>query len=532
MPSQRDPRRHAGRPAAKAWPWPLGRVAALAAPLAGLALLAPLVPPVLLAPDPARASGRRVEAPSPELRVLLQEGPALTVRAAGATRLRLRDGRGKALLVISGERPLRLRWRAGLVEAEPDPVVAAAAAALPGPGPAEGAAGGGERTAARPSPEPEPLQMPLRLSELWLEPVPAADSDPALWLQKRRYRGRLQIRPVNDQLQAINVLPLETYLPSVVGSEMPASWPLEALRAQAVAARTYALKGRKPGAAYDLKATVASQMYKGLEAETASTRAAVADTRGLVLTYGDSLIDAVFHSSAGGVTESSGDLWPRQLPYLVSVPDFDQTSPVREWRQPLDPTQLRQAFAEIGGAAAIQVLATTPSGRVRQARVVGPTGQLVLTGPQLRTRLGLKSTFVRFELQPLLPGPTALSLPGLEAGPLPAGAGALTLPAQAPLDASQPLPFPAAGGMPAAPPAPQLLVAVGRGFGHGVGMSQWGAFAMASRGTGFEQILRHYYRGARLQPYTEVPGLALATGVESRDDSGSTATALPVGGRR
>lgn len=529
MPSQRDPRRPAGRHAAKAGPWPFGGVA-LAAPLAGLALLAPLVPPALLAPDPARAAARRVEAPSPELRVLLQEGPALTVRAAGTTRLRLRDGRGKALLVISGERPLRLRWRAGLVEAEPDPVAAAAAAT--GPGPAGPAAGAAERTAAGPRPEPEPIQMPLRLSELWLEPVPAADSDPALWLQKRRYRGRLQIRPLKEQLQAINVLPLETYLPSVVGSEMPASWPLEALRAQAVAARTYALKGRKPGAAYDLKATVASQMYKGLEAETASTRAAVADTRGLVLTYGDSLIDAVFHSSAGGVTESSGDLWPRQLPYLVSVPDFDQTSPVREWRQPLDPAQLRQAFAEIGGAAAIQVLATTASGRVRQARVVGPAGQLVLTGPQLRSRLGLKSTFVRFELQPLLPGPTALSLPGLEAGPLPAGSGALTLPAQAPLDASQLLPSPAAGGMPATPPVPQLLVAVGRGFGHGVGMSQWGAFAMASRGSGFEQILRHYYRGTRLQPYTEVPGLALAPGLESRDDTGSTATALPVGGRR
>ncbi|WP_411870643.1 SpoIID/LytB domain-containing protein [Vulcanococcus limneticus] len=515
MPSQRDPLRHAVRHAAMARPWPLRR-AVLAAPLAGLALLAPLVPDALLVLDPARAAGRSDAAPSPELRVLLQEGPALTVRAAGATRLRLRDGSGKALLVISGERPLRLRWRAGQVEAEPDPVVAAAPGALPVPGQA--------RT--------ESLPMPVRLSELWLEPVASADSDPALWLQKRRYRGRLQIRTASEQLQAINVLPLETYLPSVVGSEMPASWPLDALRAQAVAARTYALKGRKPGSAFDLKATVASQVYKGLEAETASTRAAVADTRGLVLTYGDSLIDAVFHSSAGGVTESSGDLWPRQLPYLVSVPDFDQTSPVREWRQPLDPTLLRRAFAEIGGVAAIQVLATTASGRVKQARVLGPAGQLVLTGPQLRSRLGLKSTFVRFELQPLLPGPTALSLPGLEAGPLTAGSGALTLPGQAPLDASPPLPLPATTRLPAAVPAPQLLVAVGRGFGHGVGMSQWGAFAMASRGTGFEQILRHYYRGARLQPYTEVPGLALATGFEGRGDTGSTATALPAGGRR
>ncbi len=528
MPSQRRAPRDSGptAPADPAPAWPR-RCTILAAPLAGLALLAPLAPAPLPGPDPARAAGRSADGPSPELRVLLQEGQALAVRGDGATRLRLRDGGGRALLVISGERPLRLRWRAGQVEAEPDPVVAAAVRPDP-----EAATRGERSEAGARRPEPAAPAMPLRLSELWLEPVPAAEADPALWLQKRRYRGRLLIRPAGAQLQAINVLPLETYLPSVVGSEMPASWPLEALRAQAVAARTYALKGRKPGDAYDLKATVASQVYRGLEAETASTRAAVADTRGLVLTYGDSLIDAVFHSSAGGVTESSGDLWPRQLPYLVSVPDFDQSSPVREWRQPLDPALLRQAFAEIGGVAAIQVLATTSSGRVRQARVLGPAGQLLLTGPQLRSRLGLRSTFVRFELQPLIPGGAALALPGLEAGPLTPGSTALTLPAARPplgppLQPLQPLLPP-----PPAAPGPVLLVAVGRGFGHGVGLSQWGAYAMASQGSGFEQILRHYYRGVRLQPYTAVPGLALAGVTADRLAAGSTAAALPATPRR
>jgi stage II sporulation protein D len=313
-----------------------------------------------------------------------------------------------------------------------------------------------------------------------------AEPDPGLWLQQRRYRGRLQLRLEAGQLQVVNHVPLETYLASVVGSEMPASWPQEALRAQAVAARTYALKARKPAALFDLQATTASQVYKGVEAETASTRAAVEGTRGLVLTYDDALIDAVFHSSsAGSATESSGQLWPRQLPYLVSVPDFDRDSPVREWRQPLDPALLSRAFPELESVTAIEVLATTATGRVRQARVVGPAGELLLSGAQLRSRLGLKSTWVRFALVPIAASPspaagegqpsTALPLP-----PLPA----LTLPP------------------PASPTTEVLqLVALGRGYGHGIGMSQWGALGLARQGESYAAILRHYYRGTQLRPY-------------------------------
>jgi stage II sporulation protein D len=128
----------------------------------------------------------------------------------------------------------------------------------------------------------------------------------------------------------------------------------------------------------------------------------VEGTRGLVLTYDDALIDAVFHSSsAGSATESSGQLWPRQLPYLVSVPDFDRDSPVREWRQPRMQPCLSRAFPELESVSAIEVLSTTATGRVRQARVVGATGVLLLSGAELRSRLGLKSTWVRFALEPL-----------------------------------------------------------------------------------------------------------------------------------
>jgi len=402
----------------------------------------------------------------------------------------------------------------------------------------------------------------LRASELVVEPLAAAGSEGSVWLQKRRYRGSLWIRPQGEALQAVNLVGLETYLASVVGSEMPASWPLEALRAQAVAARTYALRALRPssGRAYDLQATVASQMYLGVEAETASTQEAVAGTRGLVLTYGDGLIEAVFHSSAGGTTENSGELWAQQLPYLVSVADFDRESPVRDWRLPLSDDLVRKAFPEIGSLERIEVLSTSSSGRVRQARVVGSAGVVLVSGAELRSRLSLKSTLVQFAREPVnsptlvapagaaagqlgvaSPGPglTRWSLaspsPGTGSPALAATTASATSPSAASPSAAVaasslagkgqaavasgdgPGPFlapallvpppPPSGDSPAAHGRLQW-VAIGHGFGHGIGMSQWGALAMARRGDGFEQILQHYYRGTQLRNYTSLAALA------------------------
>ncbi|MDA0717051.1 MAG: SpoIID/LytB domain-containing protein [Cyanobacteria bacterium] len=338
------------------------------------------------------------------------------------------------------------------------------------------------------------------VKELWLEPAaqsagPPLDSQPILQegadfqLQQRGYRGRLQVLVGSSALQAVNHVHLEAYLPSVVASEMPAYWPMAALRAQAVAARTYALRQRKLTAAFDLSATVSSQVYKGVEVETPSTHQAVASTRGQVLMFGPGLANTVFHSSSGGSTENSGDLWSQQLPYLVSVPDFDQHSPVHAWQLRLEPEQLQNAFGEIGGAQRIDVLTTSGSGRVRQARVTGPDGTLLLTGAQLRSRLGLKSTLVRFEV---LAQELAAMLPSLPA-----------LPPLMPLAADQKGLAETATSLDQGPvklPPPSLL-AIGRGFGHGVGMSQWGANGLANWGQSYEQILHHYYRGAELRPY-------------------------------
>jgi stage II sporulation protein D len=444
-------------------------LAGLAMPLAwallpGLPAAHAQQPAIRPVPQTASAS------PDPSLRVLLLE--TAEVRVGGASGLRLLDASGRERLRLPEGGAIALRPAGSGVRVE---VVAPRGL---GTAPAS-----------------------LSLAELWIDAGQSPGGDAVLQLKNRAYRGRLVVRPAASALRVVNVVALETYLPSVVGSEMPASWPLEALRAQAVAARTYALRQRRPDQPFDLKATVSSQVYKGVEAETASTREAVRGTRGLVLTHQNALINAVFHSSAGGTTENSGDLWQRQMPYLVSVADFDEASPVSRWRQELPPPLLARAFAELGGVQRIDILSTTASGRVRQARVVGPSGQLLVSGAELRSRLGLKSTLVRFEAapfsftEPQVPPSTWLSATGV----------LLSLPAPPPL----------------LPPRNPTLVAVGRGFGHGVGMSQWGALAMAQRGSSFQEILRHYYRGAQLRPYGDIATPRLAA------DAGSASGSSP-----
>ncbi len=443
--------------------------------------------PVLLSGGsllPARSVQREpVGEEGPLLRVLLRDAPGHDLGARGGP-VRLADASGRTVLeLLPGER-LRLS---------------------PGPG------GSGFQGVVEAPASTVGRTLALPQSELWLNPRRERQVSSQIELQQKPYRGRLQLLSQAGSLRAINHIAVESYLPSVVASEMPASWPQNALRAQAVAARTYALDQRKPAAAYDLKATVASQVYGGAAAETASTREAVAATRGQVLMHGNQLINAVFHSSSGGSTENSGEIWSRQLPYLVSVPDFDHSSPVHRWELSFDPAKLRQAFREIGGLQRLEVLQASSTGRVRRARVIGPAGALELSGAELRQRLGLRSTMVSFRLEPsaAVAGEgvtgTVRRLLAPPITPPPPSASGWTDSASGPVD---PLPVAssfgrgAADSQPLPEPLPVLRVS-GRGFGHGVGMSQWGAFAMAQSGQSYQQILRHYYRGADLRSFPD-----------------------------
>ena len=351
-----------------------------------------------------------------------------------------------------------------------------------------------------------------------------------IWLGKRRYRGELRVLFRGDRLKVVNHVGIEKYLVSVVGSEMPKSWPMDALKAQAVAARTYALQQLDKKNDYDVNSTESSQVYLGIESETKSTKQAVSSTRSLVLTYKGQLINAVFHSSSGGKTEASGSVWKQQMPYLVSVRDHDQQSPSYRWKIRFDPYQLEAAFSEVGGLHKIQVIRSSSTGRVLLVSVGGPNGDMQLTGKDLRRRLALKSTLVTFQTQPYesmrnnkLKSSTSFPLGNKEALPSKRWSSpefrrrwslqksGSHLPARQkdaflhffPLDAS-PLPNPppiftldAPSPLPPIPKQYSLLVK-GAGAGHGVGMSQWGAYGLAKKGVNFRRILTHYYKGVEI----------------------------------
>jgi stage II sporulation protein D len=453
----------------------------LAMPLVGLPMAG--LPPLSPAGPGAIGAVRLQPAPSggPELRVLLRQEGLLNLASLEGT-VRVADAGGRTLLELRPGDRLSLR---------------------PGPD------GSGFEATLQMAAQPTAVSQVLPLAELWLTPRREGGSEALTVLQERAYRGRLQLTSREGGLRAINHVALETYLASVVGSEMPASWPLNALSAQAVAARTYALAQRRPAAPFDLKATVASQVYGGVATETPSTRAAVERTRGQVLMHGGSLINAVFHSSSGGSTENSGEMWSRQLPYLVSVPDYDQTSPVFRWETSFDPLQLRRAFRETDGVQSIEVLETSSTGRIRRARILGPAGSLEISGTELRQRLGLRSTLASFRLQPLpasaAPDATPAARPRLAPPPLPEGewadpaSGAPMAAVPSGGESTSPVASATAAAAAARPASLPVLLVSGRGFGHGVGMSQWGALAMAQQGRDYRQILSHYYRGAELR---------------------------------
>ncbi len=143
--------------------------------------------------------------------------------------------------------------------------------------------------------------------------------------KRKWYRGCMIVYNKGGALTIVNKLDIEDYIKGVVPSEMPRSWSYEAHKAQAIAARSYALAnmGKRASHGYDLKDTPEDQAYGGASAESAQTNKAVQETSGIVLIYNLKIIPAYYSASAGGQTSSAGDVWTRNLPYLKSVPSFD-----------------------------------------------------------------------------------------------------------------------------------------------------------------------------------------------------------------
>lgn len=217
-----------------------------------------------------------------------------------------------------------------------------------------------------------------------------------------RYRGDLQFRPASvGGLNAINQLDLDSYVRGVVAGESPSSWPAEALRAQAVAARTYAITTSKNGAGFDQYADTRSQVYNGIAGERASTDAAVAATSGEVVTYKGKPVVTYYFSTSGGRTENIeyAFLGAEPKPWLKSVDDpYDDESPKHTWvvRMTLGTAQRRLGGLVKGSLRRIRVLKRGRSPRVVRAQIVGTKGRRNASGPTLRDRFGLLSTYARF----------------------------------------------------------------------------------------------------------------------------------------
>jgi stage II sporulation protein D len=267
------------------------------------------------------------------------------------------------------------------------------------------------------------------------------------------YRGALRLTAKDNNFEIINVVDLESYLRGVVAAEMPASWSLEALKAQAITARTYTLATMQPYNSYDICATTDCQKYSGIAKEHPNSDQAVYETAGQVLTYNGAFAKTYYHSDSGGVLASSSEVWGGDLPYLVPHNDVAYETSHRNWEKTLEPAALANMLAaygkNVGTVSSVVILSNSASGRVNQLEVTGSSGSVTLSGISLTKMLrdlGLKST--RFSMT-----------------------GSLSV--------------------------------QGNGFGHGVGMSQYGAKFLAGQGYVYSQILGFYYPGTTLQmmPY-------------------------------
>jgi stage II sporulation protein D len=210
---------------------------------------------------------------------------------------------------------------------------------------------------------------------------------------KHRYRGSIQVDVTGGKLRVINYVGLEQYLYGVVPSEMPFSWHAEALKAQAVVARSYAIAVRKTGA-FDLYPDTRSQVYLGIDHERPSTNASVDATAGKVVLYNGQVAKTYFYSTSGGRTASSQDVWGTAVPYLVSVPDpYDSISPYHDWGPvALTGAKLGKALRVPGRLVDVQPELNS-SGRVTSVTAVGTKGSIAVAAGELRRRLGLRSTW-------------------------------------------------------------------------------------------------------------------------------------------
>jgi stage II sporulation protein D len=342
---------------------------------------------------------------------------------------------------------------------------------------------------------------------------PAAANNPyVLSVNGRQYRGEFEIRRYLDSdLTVINIVNIEQYLYGVVPEELEASAPLEALKAQAVAARTYTYMhiGNYSKWGFDVVDTVDSQVYKGYDSEKAATNRAVDETQGKKVLYEGKLASLFYFSSSGGMTEDNTYVWGTPIAYLKSVPDPYESgkSYNYNWTKTFTAEDIKRTLflsgVEIGDIVSVTAEEFTPAGRVTKLKFVGTAGQITYYRADGRTLLGLPSQMYTINsgssgasfavsgdgaISEAAPTSTVVSADGTTTLSLNGQVQVVSSGGQSSLTVSS-------GGS----STNGTYVFTGKGYGHGIGMSQEGAKGFALQGYTYDQILKHYFTGVTVE---------------------------------
>ncbi len=288
-----------------------------------------------------------------------------------------------------------------------------------------------------------------------------------IYINGTEYRGFAYFRRLeSSDMTVINVVDKNEYLYSVVGSEMPASWHIEALKAQAVCARSYTNLHLNSQKAYDsdMVNTVVNQAYNGVKNETESTRAAVDATGNETVYYDGKPVDTYYYSSNGGATEFSGNVWLTNLPYFQGKidPYENEKNPYYRWEKQITRAEIEKMLEDkkidIGTFLSMQVTLADGNGRVIDLTLYGTNGYHTFSKTQITAAFGLRSKFFCIR-----------NAEDEKPESIQADSYAATA---------------------------DTIVFYGGGYGHGVGMSQYGAKAMAEEGFTYKEILEFYFDGA------------------------------------
>lgn len=319
------------------------------------------------------------------------------------------------------------------------------------------------------------------------------------------YRGYFLLdRSSGGNITVINIVAMNHYLYSVLGKEMSPSFPIEALKAQAICAKNFVWgeSGRHSEYGFDVCATTHCQVYSGISGESESTIAAVDAVGDKAAWYNGEIVPLYFFATSGGMTESVENVWGMEIPYLVSVDDpyepADKASKYT-WSTTLTGAEIGSRLAakgyDVGEVTEITVEETSASGRVTKLTFNGTNGSKTVTREACRSAIGTDKIYSqRFTVSGDGPSGGVMTTGGALGG-----GQVLTADGIKPMAGKSIISADGISEFSAGTATGSSFTFNGRGYGHGVGMSQWGAYGMAQQGYSYEEILKHYFTGIEIK---------------------------------